>query len=187
MLNRLNLKSVVDLILSLRSIRSAVIVGSLMALFFLRQAVPVTANGFVLLLQAQIILLLSIVLNVASWCWTDMVGAYQLSPRYRTVLPHGNAFHRAVHALLEEAVCGSRLTGFLAVFIPWTLVVGLPALTAWLFDFASLKLLIVFSVIAWALASLVNEAVCDALGWEHEKELLLFWTVNLRENDRHNG
>lgn len=175
----LKIKSLGGLIFSTRSVRDAVIAGALTTLFFLRMAVSEPASGTLLLLQGQIILLLYVVLEIVFLCWVEMVDAYNCNGRQRTVLPRGNAFHRFVHALLEEAVCGSKLTAFLAEFIPWAMVVGLPALVACWFGFASLGTLLLFSAIAWLLSRLVYVALCDIFGWQHESELLLFRTVNL--------
>lgn len=178
MSNLLTLKSLCA-IFSRPLVRSAVAMGALTTLVFLCLAAPVPVNGILLLLQAQIILLLYVVLEIVFLCWNDMVDAYKLSFRYRIVLPRGNAFHRCVHALLEEAVCGSRMTAFLAEFIPWSMVVGLPALVAWWFGFAPLGSVMPFSIIAWVLASLVYLALCEIWGWQHERELPLFRTVRL--------
>ncbi len=166
--------------MSIKGFAGQCFIALVAAAIFLYVAAPEPA-GKVLALQSLALAAESILLSVLVWNWHEMVGAYQLSFRYRRVLPHGNVLHRMVHSLLEEAVSGSTLTRFLSWFLPLVLLTCIPALTAFWFAFGSFLWLAGVSAYSWLVAAVLHSVLCERFRLEYERELLLFRTVHVPE------
>jgi hypothetical protein len=151
--------------------KGQLVFASLQWLVFVALASLLSNGSFGLL--AILLALATWGITVTTWNWFSMMAAYQLSFRYRRVLPFGNRWHRFVHAFLEEAVSGSRLTDFLGVFLPLIGRIVFPAYLATVFGWGNGWFLTFLSLISWAVPSFTYEWILNKRGWYHPRELPL--------------